>query len=252
MKRAILLTGFNNWGKTHHIRRSSKRMLLQPRVDFMKFIRFATILLMVSDLAWGDTIDVLGQKLSFTNPSGYCTLGNSQRERDLRAMNQSAVGPGSRIVHAAIRCTELDAFRKGTRDELDHWVQIQLIGSKGDFKRIEMPREAFLVGVASASPRLDAAEINRRIVTALADTDLSVSKMQLLTLGRDGNAVYFSVRMNLDVGVSSRPVTGLSGITLVNSLPLTINVYEGTGTAVSREKLQPTLQQLLTSVLTEN
>ena len=117
---------------------------------------------------------------------------------------------------------------------------------------MEMGREAFLIGVAKASPRLDTSEINRRIRAALADPDMSLSEMQVASLGRDGNAVYFSSRMNLNVGNSSRPVTGLSGITLINSLPLTMNVYEGTGKATSREELQPTLQQLLKSVLTEN
>ena len=218
----------------------------------MKFNHFAAVLLMACGLAWGDTIDVLGQKLSFNNPSGYCTLGNTQRERDLLAVSQHSVGPGSRIIHAAIRCNELEAFKKGTRDELDHRLQIQLIGAQGNFKRLEIGREAFLVGVAKASPRLDTSEISRRIKAALADTDLSLSKMQVAPLGRDGNAVYLSSRMNLNVGNNSRPVTGLSGITLVNSLPLTINVYEGTGTASSREKLQPALQQLLLSVLAEN
>lgn len=218
----------------------------------MKFNYFAAVLLIACGLARGDTIDVLGQKLSFNNPSGYCTLGNTQRERDLLAVSQHSVGPGSRIIHAAIRCNELEAFKKGTRDELDHWLQIQLIGAQGNFKRLEIGREAFLVGVAKASPRLDTSEISRRIKAALADTDLSLSKMQVAPLGRDGNAVYLSSRMNLNVGNNSRPVTGLSGITLVNSLPLTINVYEGTGTDSSREKLQPALQQLLLSVLTEN
>ena len=218
----------------------------------MKLNHFAAILLLTSGLARGDTIEVLGQKLSFSNPPGYCKLGNTQRERELMIMSQRAVGPGSRIVHAAIRCPELEAFKRGTRDELDHWLQIQLIGPKGDFKRMEIGRESFLVGVAKASPRLDTSEINRRIKAALANTDVSMTKMQVSQLGRDGNAVYFSSRMNLNGGNRSRPVTGLSGITLVNSLPLTINVYEGTGTATSREKLQPTLQQLLLSVLTEN
>lgn len=218
----------------------------------MKLNHFAALLLMACSLAQGDTIDVLGQKLIFSNPSGYCTLGNTQRERDLLAVSQRAVGPGSRIIHSAIGCNELDAFKKGTRDELDHWLQIQLIGAKGNFKRLEMGREAFLVRVAKASPRLDTSDINRRIKAALANTDLSLSRMQVTPLGRDGNAVYLSSRMNLNVGNNSRPVTGLSGITLVNSLPLTINIYEGTGSASSREKLQPALQQLLLSVLTEN
>jgi hypothetical protein len=213
---------------------------------------FTTALMMYVGLAQGEAIDVLGQKIRFGNPAGYCTPGNTQRERDLMAIAQRSVGPGSRIVHAAIRCPELEAFRSGARDELDHWLQIQLIGPKGEFKRMEMGREAFLVGIAKTSPSFNLSEITRRINTALADTTLSLSKTQVALLGRDGNAVYFSSRMNLKVGNSSRPVTVLSAITLVNALPLTINVYEATGKETSREKLQPTLQQLLMSVLTEN
>lgn len=200
-----------------------------------------------------EKIEILGQQVSFTNPSGYCTLGSSQRERDLMAMSQRAVGPSARLVHAAIRCSELEAFRAGRRETLDHWLQIQLIGPKGDFKRLEMGREAFLVGLAkNSSPRLDAAEISRRLQAALENPDLSFSEMQVTPLGRDGNAVYFSIRMNLKVGESSRPMTGLSGFTLLNSLPLTVNVYEATGQAKSREQLQRTLQQLLMSLFTEN
>ena len=167
-------------------------------------------------------------------------------------MSQSVFGPGSRIVHAAILCLELKEFQRETRDELDHWLQIQLIGANAKFKRMEIGREAFLVEIAKASPRLDTSEINRRIESDLANTHLNLSKMQVESLGRDGNAVYFSYRMNLRVGNSSRPVTGLSAITLINSLPLTISVYEGVGTAASHGKLQSTLQQILTSVLSEN
>lgn len=218
----------------------------------MKISHFAAVLLIKCALARAETIDVLGQKLSFSNPSGYCTLGNTQSERDLMNISQRAVGAGSRIVHAAIRCTEIEEYKRGERDVLDHWLQIQLIGPKGDFKRIEIGRETFLLGASKASPRLDTSEINRRINSTLTGSDLSLSKMQVIPIGRDGNAVYFSSRMTLNVGNVSRPVTGLSGVTLVNSLPLTINVYEGTGMATSREKLRSTLHQLLLSVLTEN
>ena len=199
-----------------------------------------------------ETINVLGQQISFSNPSGYCTPGNSERERELMAMSARSVGAGARLVHAAVRCSELKDYRAGRRDTLDHWLQIQLIGPKGDFKRLEMNREAFLASIAKSTPRVDAAEINRRLRGALENPDLSMSDMKVEQLGRDGNAVYFSARMNLSIGDSTRPVTGLSGITLLNSLPLTVNVYEGTGAAKSREQLQPVLQELLQSLFTEN
>ena len=199
-----------------------------------------------------ETINVLGQQISFSNPSGYCTPGNSERERELMAMSTRSVGAGARLVHAAVRCSELKDYRAGRRDTLDHWLQIQLIGPKGDFKRLETNREAFLASIAKSTPRVDAAEINRRLRGALENPDLSMSNMKVEQLGRDGNAVYFSARMNLNIGDSTRPVTGLSGITLLNSLPLTVNIYEGTGTAKSRDQLQPVLQELLQSLFTEN
>lgn len=199
-----------------------------------------------------EAINVLGQQISFSNPSGYCTPGNSERERELMALSARSVGANARLVHAAVRCSELKDYRDGRRDTLDHWLQIQLIGPKGDFKRLEMNREAFLASIAKSTPRVDAAEINRRLRGALENPDLSMSDMKVEQLGRDGNAVYFSARMNLSIGDSTRPVNGLSGITLLNSLPLTVNVYEGTGTAKSRERLQPVLQELLHSLFTEN
>ncbi len=168
------------------------------------------------------------------------------------AMSARSVGTSARLVHAAVRCSELKDYRDGRRDTLDHWLQIQLIGPKGDFKRLEMNREAFLVSIAKSTPRIDAAEINRRLKGALENPDLSMSDMKVEQLGRDGNAVFFSTRMSLSIGDSTRPVTGLSGITLLNSLPLTVNVYEGSGTAQSREQLQPVLQELLHSLFTEN
>lgn len=223
------------------------------RAAVRKRLSSVVVLLCMSiSLVEAETIEVLGQRISFTNPSGYCTLGSSSRERELMDMTQHAVGSGARLVYVAILCSELEAFRVGRRDTLDHWLQIQLIGPKGNFKRLEMGRETFLVGFAKTSPRLNATEINRRIRAALENPELNLSKMKVTPLGRDGNAVYFSSFMNLNIGESSRPVTGLSGITLLNSLPLTVIVYEATGQAKSREQLRPTLQQLLMSLFTEN
>lgn len=199
-----------------------------------------------------ESVSVLGQQVVFSNPSGYCTPGKSAREVDLMDLARRSLGEGSRLVHAAVRCSELEDYRKGRRDMLDHWLQIQLLGPKGNFQRIEMQREAFLSGLSKSSPRIDPAEINRRLKASLDNGDISLSQMQVEPIGRDGNAVYFSMRMNMSIGETSRPVTGISGITLLNSLPLSINVYEGTGSLQSRGQLQPVQQELLNSLLTEN
>lgn len=199
-----------------------------------------------------ESVIVLGQQVVFSNPSGYCTPGKSAREVDLMDLARRSLGEGARLVHAAVRCSELEDYRAGRRDMLDHWLQIQLLGPKGNFQRIEMQREAFLSGLSKSSPRINPAEINRRLKASLDNDDISLSQMQVEPIGRDGNAVYFSMRMNMSVGETSRPVTGISGITLLNSLPLSINVYEGTGSPQSRGQLQAVQQELLNSLLTEN
>ena len=199
-----------------------------------------------------ESVNVLGQQVVFTNPGGYCTPGKSAREVELMGLARRSLGEGSRLLHAAVRCSELEDYREGRRDMLDHWLQIQLLGPKGNFQRIEMPREAFLSSLSKSSPRVNAAELNQRLKASFDSNDISLSDMKIEPIGRDGNAVYFSMRMNMSVGETSRPISGISGITLLNSLPLSVNVYEGTGSPQSRGRLQAVQQELLNSLLTEN
>lgn len=197
-------------------------------------------------------MNVLGQQVVFSNPTGYCTPGKSAREVELLNLARRSLGEGSRLVHAAVRCSELEDYRKGRRDMLDHWLQIQLLGPKGNFQRVDMQREAFLTGLSKSSPRVNPDELNQRLKESFENSDIGLSDVKFEPIGRDGNAVYFSMRMNMSIGESSRPISGISGITLLNSLPLAINVYEGTGSAQSRGQLHTIQQKLLNSLLTEN
>lgn len=199
-----------------------------------------------------ESVSVLGQQILFSNPSGYCTPGKSVREVELMDLAKSSLGERARLVHAAVRCSELEEYRKGRRDMLDHWLQIQLLGPQGNFQRVEMQREAFLSGLSQSSPRVNATELNRRLKASFGNSEISLSDMKVQPIGRDGNAVYFSMQTLMSVGEISRPVSGVSGITLLNSLPLSINVYEGTGSPQSRGQLQAVQQELLNSLLTEN
>ena len=206
----------------------------------------------IQQRAAAESVNVLGQQVLFSNPSGYCTPGESAREVELMDLAKRSLAEGSRLVHAAVLCSELEDYRMGRREMLDHWLQIQLLGPKGNFQRIEMPREAFLSGLSKSTPRVNSAELNRRLKASFENSDVALTDMKFEPIGRDGNAVYFSMRMNMSVGESSRPISGISAITLLNSLPLSINVYEGTGSPQSRGQLQAIQQELLNSLLTEN
>ena len=199
-----------------------------------------------------ESMDVLGQQVVFSNPSGYCTPGTSPREVELLDIARRSLGEGARLLHAAVLCSELEDYRLGRRDMLDHWLQIQLLGAKGNFQRVEMPREDFLAGLSRSSPRVNADELNRRLNASFETSDISLSDTKFEPIGRDGNAVYFSMKMNMSVGETNRVITGIGGTTLLNALPLSINVYEGSGSPRSRDQLQAVQQELLRSLLTEN
>lgn len=223
-----------------------------PTVAPVTQSRQAALETVIQQRAAAESVNVLGQQVLFSNPSGYCTPGESAREVELMDLAKRSLAEGSRLVHAAVLCSELEDYRMGRREMLDHWLQIQLIGPKGNFQRIEMPREAFLSGLSKSTPRVNSAELNRRLKASFENSDVALTDMKFEPIGRDGNAVYFSMRMNMSVGESSRPISGISAITLLNSLPLSINVYEGTGSPQSRGQLQAIQQELLNSLLTEN
>src|SRR3546814_18875154 len=105
-----------------------------------------------------------------------------------------ALAEGSRLVHAAVRCSELEDYRAGRRDMLDHWLQIQLIGPKGNFQRIEMPREAFLSGLSKSNPRVNSADTNRRLKASFEISAVALHNMKFDTFGGGGYAVDFIVR----------------------------------------------------------
>ncbi|MEI6116932.1 MAG: hypothetical protein WCP99_20510, partial [Burkholderiales bacterium] len=71
-----------------------------------------------------ESVKVLGQQVVFSNPSGYCTPGKSVREVELMDLAIRSLGEGARLVHAAVLCSELEDYRMGGREMLDHWLQL--------------------------------------------------------------------------------------------------------------------------------
>jgi len=199
-----------------------------------------------------EVIDVLGQQVRFSNPPGYCTLGKSSRELSFLHPQRIAFGKRTRLGHSAAPCFELQEFVNGRREYLDHWIQIQLIGPNGNYRRLEMTREEFLTKVSQATPRISPAEIERRMQLAFEGSDVSVSQPQIESLGRDGNALYFHLRMLMTTDNVRRPISGISATTLLNSLPLAINAYEATGRPESRDAMKNVHRQLLVTLLTQN
>lgn len=245
--------------------KSQKKLI----IFYFFFSAFSLIGAMDGEPAWGETpkisargldatpsqkLDVLGQIVNLTNPDGYCTLGSSPQERELAEINQKSVGETVRPIHIAIRCAELERFKAGRSKYIDHWLQIQLLGPKGEFKKLRMSRESFLAGLAGSSSgvSLSRAEIMKKLNESIKNLDVDRSNYDLTQLGRDGNALYFLTRLNLASEKNVRNVTGMGAITLLNSLPLSVIVYEAEGSARSRAEMQSALHQTISLLLSEN
>ncbi len=51
--------------------------------------------------------------------------------------SRRSLGLNVRLLHASVACNELVEFRNGQRDLIDHWLQVQLIGTKAGFQKID-------------------------------------------------------------------------------------------------------------------
>jgi hypothetical protein len=194
----------------------------------------------------------LGQTIIFVNPSDYCTVGDSAKEHDLVISAKQILGDTVQLVYFAARCEELKEYRIGRRKTLDHWMQIQLIGNKGRFKRLEVTRDAFLTSVSSTAPKLDLDELRDRINLQIRELNLGLSNISMRPIGRDGNALYMASRSTVQSQDKVKLISAVGGITLVNSLPLSIWVYEVKGAPVRHSQLHRILQQSMLSLITQN
>ena len=105
-----------------------------PTVAPVTQSRQAALETVIQQRAAAESVNVLGQQVLFSNPSGYCTPGESAREVELMDLAKRSLAEGSRLVHAAVLCSALEDYRMGRREMLDHWLKIQLIGPKGNFQ----------------------------------------------------------------------------------------------------------------------
>lgn len=216
------------------------------------WFRFGLLLAFFASSASAESFSVLGRTINFANPANYCTGGATVDEQQITRQTQESVGPNVKIVHWAVPCKEREEFRSGARQHFDHWIQIQVLGARGEFKPVSVLREQFLASVAKAKPRLDVAKLNKRISLAMKDQAARMENVSVEVIGRDGNAAYFAMRSQLQVGTSTRQIQGVGGMTLMNSVPLSVVAYEAVNDYKDSNHTQAAMRAILQSLLTEN
>ena len=106
--------------------------------------------------------------------------------------------------------------------------------------------------IAKTKLRLTTGAINKQLVAALGDEKIQFSDANVSIAGRDERAVFMVLRGSMVTDTGPQPLRGLGALTLVQSWPLSIGVYETAADTVSRDQLQPTLMKALASLIAEN
>jgi hypothetical protein len=209
-------------------------------------------LVMQAAPAQGQSFSAIGRAINFTNPANYCTGGATPEEKEITRVAQTALGPNVNLVHWAVPCKEQGEFRTGKRLYFDHWLQIHVLGAKGEFKPVTEPRERFLASLSKIQPKLNMAEMNKRISQAMRDQAVRLDDSGVEPIGRDGNAAYFTTRTKLTTSEVTRQMRGIAGVTLINSVPMMVVAYDASENYKDGYQSQTAMRAVLQSLLTGN
>lgn len=198
------------------------------------------------------TLTILNQQINFTLPPGFCSLGSSDREKELLESTKKTLGISIKLVFVGVNCAELKTFVSGQRDAVDNFMQIQLIGPRGDFKRLEISRENYLNAISQQSAKLSNSELEEKMKKIMQDADVNLLNTDIKDIGRDGNAFYMTTKSTINYDGNLRTVVGLGGSTLINSLPLSVLVFDAAPTRNTQSKLHSVLRISILSLLSEN
>src|SRR3546814_11731733 len=105
----------------------------------------------IQQRAAAESVNVLGQQVLFSNPSGSCTPGKSAREVELMDLAQSSLAEGSRLVHAAVCCSELEVYPARRSELLAHSRPIQLFCPNVNVHRLQITQEDVINGLSNST-----------------------------------------------------------------------------------------------------
>jgi len=197
------------------------------------------------------SVQASGQTLYFTNPDGYCDLGDSLNEQAIREEMIHVMAP-SVLLHMAAPCAELKGMADENSDSLRNFIQILLFNQA----RLEMKRSTFLDEMESQMSRLETGEIQQSLqdtIDSKFSNDGIDQKLNAIEfLGRDENVVYISGVTEIEADGRSSTFTSMGAITLIKGLQLGIYVYDVTEDPQSLQNLPSILHDFVDHMLAAN
>lgn len=199
-----------------------------------------------------EAVTLAGRILEVSAPEGYCVLDPARPAENvmIEALTKFNAEQ-TRLLVPFGRCDELVDLRAGKRPKLDHFGQILALLQKGQVHSIEAPTEVFLEGIGKPFPTASIGNIADNGEAQFKALGGKLPPRLVAQLGRDDLAVYIGNTSVQQAGPQKIVIIGTIGITLVNQVPLSVNmfaVYEG-GKGQGESTIRGVLEQLRRAVI---
>ncbi len=191
----------------------------------------AMLLAFASPLA-AEEVAAGGKTLSLQPPAGSCVYDRGDAF-DAAAMQRAEVAQAgkNRIVLQFGRCDEFPQWRTGTI-AFSEFGRIMLpLNYPGAPQPLPLSRQKYLDIMAPKVPMLDSADVKRiEDQPSGKISDAQTLGPQLLgLLDQDHNALYVGFLGVLEVGGKKYPLAGVGAVTMLGSIPASVNLYRPMG-----------------------
>lgn len=177
--------------------------------------------------AQAGSVNLLGHQIMLPIPPGYCEMGGHPADNELLRLGKESVGNSNELLVAFADCSELKELRNGKRVLLDHFGQILAQKSNGQLANFPgMARPLFLQKMSQRAGSTNEAMKNAN--TKLRQVTSGYTGFENLGILKvDENGMYVGLVLGM-VTPSGQPrsLLGVSALTLIKEMSMSINLYQ--------------------------
>ncbi|MGH6880727.1 hypothetical protein [Hypericibacter sp.] len=194
-------------------------------------VALAMLLAFAGPLAAED-VTVGGKALSLEPPAGSCTYdrGNVFDAAAMQRAEDAQAGKNQVVLQFG-RCDEFPQWRTGAA-AFSEFGRIMLpLNYPGAPQPLPLSRQKYLDIMAPKVPKLDPVDVERiEDQPSSKITNSQASGPQLLgLLDQDQNGLYVGFLGVLEVGGKKYPLAGVGAVTMLGSVPASVNLYRPMG-----------------------
>lgn len=196
-----------------------------------------------------------GRSIAIAPPQGYCALDPTQPQDAALLAQQQKLQQQSKLALMFLDCGDLNALRDGGSAAPQRYGTALVLEQQGEVHAIaNASRTDFVHAVARPLATTNLDDIRRQLgrpEQAAAEGGIRV----LGVIKADERAVYLAVAID-SVSVDGKPtlagIVGVTAITLVNRIPLSLNLYQVKGDVDAVAALLSDQQHYVEALLAAN